>query len=203
MIKSLREFNTGKKYYWVAKTPSGKYIENMFSKIATNSFRKGRDSKKTVVEILSVPAISEKDTNAKEKLLDLLKSKMKFSDEQIAKLNIECVNGKDLPKPKVLENKKFKETQQKLLNKDINTLDLLYNIYDYLKYLDNIRVEYYDSTLNIIDISFEMKICDILCRDKKYFIFVENSEYYYSGSSLYEFMDDFDEIYECFLSFYF
>lgn len=32
MIKNLKEFNTEKKYYWVAKTPSGKYIENMFSK---------------------------------------------------------------------------------------------------------------------------------------------------------------------------
>lgn len=32
MIKNLKEFNIEKKYYWVAKTPSGKYIENMFSK---------------------------------------------------------------------------------------------------------------------------------------------------------------------------
>lgn len=203
MIKSLKEFNTGKKYYWVAKTSSGKYIENMFSKIATNSFRKDKDSKKTVVEILSVPATSEKDINAKEKLLDLLKSKMKFSDEQIAKLNIECINGKDLPKPKVLENKKLRESKKELLNKDIYTLTLLYNIYDYLKYFDNIRVEYYDTTLKIIDIPFEMQICDILWGNKKYFIFNKDSEYYYSGSSLYEFMDDFDEAYESFLNFNF
>ena len=55
------------------------------------------------MEILSVTATSEKDIDAKEKLLSLLKSKMKFSNEQIAKLNIECINEKDLPKPKVLE----------------------------------------------------------------------------------------------------
>lgn len=111
-------------------------------------------------------ATSEKDIDAKEKLLSLLKSKMKFSNEQIAKLNIECINEKDLPKPKVLENRKFRESKQELLNKDIDTLNLLYNIYDYLKYLDNIRVEFYDASLKIIDISFEMQICDILCWDK-------------------------------------
>lgn len=48
-----------------------------------------------------------------------------------------------------------------------------------------------------------MQICDILCWDKKYFIFIENSEYYYSGDSSYEFMDDFDEIYESFLKYNF
>lgn len=58
-------------------------------------------------------ATSEKDIDAKEKLLNLLKSKMKFSNEQIAKLNIECINEKDLPKPKVLEKIESLENQNK------------------------------------------------------------------------------------------